>query len=898
MTSNPSTLNQWQRAALDGACVIASSERLARDLRLRYASAMASSGRKGWLAPDIRTLRTHVIETWNTAMPARQLASNAQELHCWIRHVAQTPGGAQLINPNGIARAARDTARLLMRHGALPQALRPEHPTLDEASFLQSWSAVLDDLARLGLANEEQVLAEVLLNEQACADPLSTPTILIGFERSTGLIAALRDQLTRRGAVRHDESPGDLSKISRARCGEPRDQYAVAASWARNKLRTNPDARAIAILVPDLAAARTSIDAALAEHLSPQTLLDRKQRHRKPWRYSRGEPMADHPLFTAALDLLTLLQSPATVEDWSRCLLSPWLFTGTPSDVKAAVDWALRSAGGSRCTDKRVAGLIRTAQLDEAAAPLLDLLEHPRAASRHLPSAWVDEWLEQLRSAQWSEPQLTDADGSERQHIADIWMEGLDQLRAMDDLLGAVTATQALQWLREVFSDLPVQPPEEHEQPIQVMSYSDADSLRFDHVIVLGASSTEIPPRREGVGFLQDMHLRGLGLPQADPALHLASWTQWVDLLPAMSGDVTILTPLHTETGAEVSVSPLMLACRPVSLAAAATPLAPALSRTPALDLVDEPPVPPVPPGARIRGGTAIFKNTAISPFVAFARHRLGLQPFPQAADGLDALTQGHLLHEALNRIWGVLRTSAALAAIQPADLDTLVNDAVAAAAAQHLPVEAYGRGLVANEQLRVARVCHQWLAHERLRSYPFEVIGREVRQHVRIGQLEIPLAYDRLDRIELPDGRFAHLLIDYKTGSSPLPVKGWNPEVMSEPQLPIYATCVDWPAQNIPQIDGIAFARVVRGSCQFQIRSSFADKLVPNSRGLGNGDAHWDITLQQMRAALVSLADAFMQSDLSLDRRRLAKARGCDDLNALARELTEEPNPLLASPF
>jgi len=881
----------WAPEAASGATVITASEHLARNARLIVNQHLVSIGRTGWLAPDVMSLREYVIEKWLSQWPALQLASAPQELAVWSSSISAS-SSLGLVSAPALARSARSAARLIARHGGAPDALTREYPAVDEGAFITAWKDAQAKLATQGLATEEQALREVVQNHRDSKPPLAQPLFLLGFESATGLVRDLVDVLVGAGAQEVIEPPGEPSLIQIAATTSHEDALSLASTLIDDALRDTGDAPSICLAVPDLPSYRDRIDDALTEHITPQAATAGVGRGVKPWRYARGIPLSDHPMVSAVLTMLTLAASRSSdTAAISQCLLSPFLFPGDDLVLRASIDMELRNLGHSRVRNDTVSKLILGVFPDRSdsgialwAAALVD--DHPSCAV----GEWVSRWEDLIRAI-GSPVVSADDDHPTTLHIKERWDEAVAGLLAMDTTLQSVTGLEAIAWLREVMADIPVQPPVEHEQPIQVMSYNDIEGMRFDLLIVLDASSTTIPPLRKPVGFIPNAVLAGLGMPSSTAADHFDRWRAWVARLSNRASRVVAVVSHLNADGAEQQASSLLGEAKPLLVGVRQSRLRESITVC-STNVLDEPPVCAVDLYKdHLRGGASLVKNIALSPFVAFIRNRTHTQPFPDIHDGLTARDQGNMVHDALFAIWGELADSSGLKSSSQDRLLDLVTASAEHAVRRAQVRSNHGHSVASLETRRLIKICMGWLELEGRRAWDFKVLGREVVATAAIVGLPLDLKIDRIDEVMEPGGATHNLVIDYKTGSTKPSDKSWQPGSMTEPQLPIYATCVDWPMHSLAldEIHGIAFGHVIpttrSGGPSFVTRARFGTQLVHTPKaGVGSPDPVWPHTLAFMKADLERMAGLFMGGDLGFDRKAILKSAHDKDFPPLLR--------------
>ncbi|TJY57309.1 hypothetical protein E4T66_18050 [Sinimarinibacterium sp. CAU 1509] len=881
-------------------CIIAASDRVARDLRVRYSQAQKAAGRQGWFAPEIHSFRAWVSDAWMSQWPTEQLLYGAQELSLWLYAVESTEIGRGIVNKTAAARSARQVDRLLKRYGVDEAALVKPLPGDDEAAFGQWRAIVADKLKAKQWVTEDELPGRLL---SALANQSWTPPgkiLWVGFLNETAMQCQLREALVAAGVDLEVTLGLDAveAQVSVRRPQSRIDQFRLIAAEVRDRLmpftgKADADTPRLAILVPDLQEARLSLEPVLREYVAPQSLVAGPEAGRRPWRYARGQALSEHPMIATALDVFDIEGGVDDLATVSRVLLSPWVFSGCSMASRADFELRIRNAGGTRFRRGRVHRLAQ-AWHDRApqhgffktAAEWFEVLGD--APAEQLPSAWAERWEMLLGAAGWGV--ATDA-SRELSQVQTSWAEALDALRAMDTQVREVSQRRAVVWLREILAETPFQPAADYLQPLQILGYDDVAGMAFDWVAVCDFTASNAPGAVFASGFVPADVLSAAGMLEATPEGCLVKATRWVEHLRTIAPQIEVYAPHVDDRGAELVPSRLIDGWGDGGDRPAATP-SPVRAIT-ALGVASERPasdsVPAVadPLGEGIRGGVSVLKGMTVSPFVAFARSRLGLTEFPEAVDGLDSSIQGEAVHRVLELVWEKIEGSEQLHALSAEALEALIAAAVeqACVTEDRISEARFGRGLAAAEHTRIRALCAQWMECEKQRELSFSVVLREGEIKVAIAGLPLSLRIDRVDAVRQADGSLRYLVIDYKTGSTKLTASVWEADRMSEPQLPIYATSDGLLAHGVPQIDGIAFARVVDDGSEFVVLSNFADRLIANKKGsCGTGVENWEQQRQAWAGALDRMAREFMGGSLEVHRRAFERSHFDEDLAPLVR--------------
>jgi ATP-dependent helicase/DNAse subunit B len=196
-----------------------------------------------------------------------------------------------------------------------------------------------------------------------------------------------------------------------------------------------------------------------------------------------------------------------------------------------------------------------------------------------------------------------------------------------------------------------------------------------------------------------------------------------------------------------------------------------------------------------------LIKYQSICPFRAFAQIRLAAGESADGTFGFSPLDRGTFLHCVLEEVWRRLGSQAQLQELTDEEIQQLVEDSIRVALESEDQESDFDRELHQAERVRLQNVVLEWLAFEKQRLVPFEVLYVEEKKVFDLDGLNIDVRLDRIDR--LPNGKL--LLIDYKSGNKQK-LDNLRGERPSEPQLLLYATALG------EEVDGVLFGQAVRG--------------------------------------------------------------------------------------
>jgi len=850
-----------------GHLVVTATNRLARELRGRFARWNMEHGRRVWRTPDILPYATWLSRSYQTIWsdPASpdlpRLLTPAQELAVWEDAVQQSPEGRRLLNAGAAARSAREAWQLWQEYCLNEEAIQAEAGP-DTEAFL-GWAATFRDRCRKRQWLDSGQLPGTLreLVAQGKGD-IPEEFTLAGFDLVSPMQQELVQTLSEAGCPVWVLQPQEVqSRVACVPCADARQEMDDAARWARKLLEESASTR-IGIVVPNLQAVREDVLEALEAVLEPERLL--------PWggdtpsciNVSLGGPVAETAVGRCALGLLRLGRTTFKTEDFGALLRSRHWAGGESEWAARAELEAAVYAGGEPQWTRTLAEffLARHGETDcpETARALhrfwARLDELPRKQSW---SQWAETFGEVLRSVGW--PGASGQPSASYQAV-EAWQECLEGLEQFDQVLEPAGYGEALQRLEQLARETLFQPESGHH-PVQVLGLLEAAGSRFDALWVMGLTDEVWPPAARPHPLLPHALQIHSDMPHCAAQRELRFARQVTHRLSTAAPDVVFSLP-QRDGDRELQPSPLLadfpLIARDELLPTAVPSFWEQLGQAAEPHWELDEGAPALAEGTRLRGGTGALKAQALCPFQAFGRFRLQAAAVRPPEPGITALERGNLVHKALEAFWAEMQTRERL---QGASAETIAATARKGAQkgveqlVERRPMTLTGRHRELEED-RLTRLLEQWAARE-LERTPFAVVEREHRVEASFAGARLRVVCDRVDRLD--DGRLA--VVDYKTGE--IRISDWFAPRLLEPQLPLYALLAE------TEVAGIFVARIktghleyagVVGDDQVHSRCRACESMKANAEGLA-----WPELLEVWRGQLTRLVSEYMRGECAV---------------------------------
>jgi ATP-dependent helicase/nuclease subunit B len=874
-----------------GGTLIVPTRQRAHAVRLAHSAARLAAGERVWASADVLAVASWLrreaqrVATESSPATGPRVLAAAEEWLLWRQSAADITASLPLLNRATLGDSLQRASALAYEYGI---EVRPGSPGSEAQMLFRARRAFDERCHALAAAS-----VDGLLSRPAPGDPAPRAGLALrGFD-------ALPPRLAAMVGVRAvpDESVAAVPAL--LLCADQREELERIASWCRERVHGQPDARLL-VMLPGAPGARERLATLIRQALDPRSVFDPTPASQALVGIEGGQPLGEVPVIAHALTTLELLAGGEL--DGAR--LSAWLraahWSSPTAAARARLDLRLRDgklvsarlrelsgALGLMRADLQLSARECDAQLMRAASALGD------GAARVSARTWSERFRAALKAAGWPAPVAADSPG---QQTLLRWHELLEEFGALTLSTAPLGREQAVRLLEALAARSPFRPADE-DVTVTISPMLADPVVGYDGIWVAQMHAEVFPQPVAPDPFLPLSAQRAAAVPLASPAGRLAQARTLLGAWRAGSAELVLSAPRRAED-MELVPSPL-LSVAPLRPGAPTSLWLPAgLHRENRTEALEDSAGVPWNAATPLPRGTRALDLQNICPFRAYAELRLGsLRPeIPEP--GIPALDRGTLLHGALEKLWGRLRDSDTLAALTGMALEKLIAQSVEGAALALLARATSSRRrrqaeqgqmdlfaampkALARECRRAARLIHDLCQLDRERS-PFRVESTEQPVELALAGASIAMRIDRVD-VLAAGGR---AVLDYKTGGHVS--ARWYDDRPTYPQLLAYLTALGedvaalatvWVNSRTLRFDGVARATGLLP----KVKAAHA------VAGAAPADA-WRQQRAAWRAILERLIRGFLAGDASVDPKPGA-CRTCHVVN-ICRIAEREDNP------
>lgn len=642
-----------------------------------------------------------------------------------------------------------------------------------------------------------------------------TAPYIYGFKTLTPVQSLLLDTIGHQILKNEPKTPKSDHQIFQT----TKDEINTVAQWAKNLHEKNPS-KHIAIVCPTLNREHYQIKS-IFDQVFANTLIETGQ---KSYNISLGLPLIDYPLIRHILNILKLCQQLKSnyinTNTLNTVITSPYIANAqAEQSARALLVNKVLKLEKTHCQFSHLETLLDTTpQLKNSIKSTLTQTSKTRQPH--------DQWLSLFDNCLQNWGFATDRTLSSTEYqLFNKYQSarlGLNQLPQTSESISMSNAILDLKkWLSQVIFQA-----QSAKTPIQILGSLEAEGLFFDYAWVTGMTDKFLPVALNAPRFIPSDIAQQHQIPHSNFALISKDAQDTLNNLTHLAKSV-IFSYAQTHFQSEQQPTPLFEFTthhpphthqhQPITMVTLTDTQSNPITNT------------------QVNNGVNLLKDQMACAFKGFT-HRLKTRSFNDPHIGLSRMEQGNIIHQALQYFYQDVPTQQALLALSNDALEKLIQQTISSALKHY-----NASGFKNIEQIRIARILHQFIATEKTRP-PFTVLSTEEKMHAIVAGLQFTTRLDRLDEM----GNGDKIIFDYKTGNPS--VGDWCSEAIKEPQLPIYATNKD--------TQGIAFIQLNADKINIKGLSKDPESL-PKQRPAKSCEK-WDEQIIIWQAILTSASQDF----------------------------------------
>lgn len=804
-------LNDLLQKITPSTVVVTPNQRLASFISQQYLqfqqhthnSNVNSSNLTSNLLPPILPLNNWLMQYWQQCheknlLQNMTLLSDAQTHTLWEEIILQSDQGTSLLNTTATANLAYAAWELMQNW-----QINLNNSTFQLNEDTKTWSQWAKRFSEICQKNawidQNQIMSVLIAQINTQQFNLPAQIIWVGFTELTPLHKSFIKMLAKNGChIFQQQLSTQNRQCHRIALTDTETELRTMALWAKKCLDENENTQ-IACVIPELNQLRQQTIRIFTEILAPKSLLSVSQNSTLPFNISSGRQLNDYPIIHNALAILSIRHTYLSMTEISTLLRSPFL-EGAEKEMsaRALCDAKLRDIQQHSLSFKTVisAALQTNCAIFANQLQAFDKLPH-QAGQPQKTDYWGKYFMQQLNALGWPGDRVLN---SSEYQLMQQWQELIVEFSNLHNFLPPITHQSALSKLKNMAAlrTYQIQSPQAR---VHILEIIEASGTLFDHLWIMGLHDLAWPATTQANPFIPLQLQRSLKMP------HISTEQEWqfsdklTQQFKRSANTVIFSHPLKKEDR-KLRASTLIADIPEKSIAELNLPEYQSITQlifaSQKLEELIEDPAPPLTTSEKIQGGSALLKYQAACPFRAFAQYRLGATPLAEPVSGLPAIERGKLVHRVLEKFWQTVKSHTQLCSYDNDELNKIIHTLVSGTL-QEIQFK-FGHTLqkryLSIEQQRLILLLNRWLKWEKLRK-PFTVIATEEKINFCLGQINLKLQADRIDKLD----ENQYVIIDYKTSNTT--VQDWYGDRPDEPQLPLY--CI---ATAIP-VSSLAFAQI-----------------------------------------------------------------------------------------
>jgi len=391
-------------AAVDGATVLTANTRSARAVRTAAEQRLSLSN-SAWVTPEVLPYGAFVEQLYSDALVVGAATAHAlqreQQLQLWRQIIEHSPSGREMLLPESAAALAAESFRTAMEY-----EIALDSPQMSASSDTRAFSGWAAEFQRKLAANGWTCPALFTRDLLPCLPVLRLPEQVFAFLAETTpaqrtFLNALIDAGVQILVAPEYTAPEDENCVVgtpvRYEFDSVADELRTAAQWARRQVEASPESR-IGVILFDLERKLPQVESAFRSVLHPEHLLGSETR--SAFEIASPIALAEYPLVSCALRLLSLFAAPVDFHAFESMLSSPYL-AAAPEAVARFIARVRKNARREVSLEEFAKWLNESHELPELRAAIESLPKHTAFSVERAPVYWADISRQILEAFGW-----------------------------------------------------------------------------------------------------------------------------------------------------------------------------------------------------------------------------------------------------------------------------------------------------------------------------------------------------------------------------------------------------------------------------------------------------------------------------------------------------------------